>query len=346
MHEAMFYKKLKGKVVKCNLCFRRCQIPEDSIGFCRVRQNQKGKLYSLVYGKIASMNIDPIQKKPFFHFAPGSQTLSICTVGCPFNCKFCCNYELSQEWKEIYGEEHTPESIVELAVKNFCQGISYTYVEPTVFAEFAYDTSKIAKKKDLYNCFVTDGATTPEAIKTISKYLDAAVVDFKGSGNIEVYRKLCLVPDPQPIFDALLAYKKNKVYIEITDLIIPNYSTEDDVKKLVKWIVDNLGTEIPLHFIQFFPSYKLLDIPRTPISILEKAYEIAKKQGIKYVYTGNVPGHSYESTFCPSCNILLIERFNIHLTKFLLKEDCKCPNCGTKILIAGKQWVPPHLWKQ
>lgn len=344
MKEAMFYEKMKDKKVRCNLCFRHCNIPNNLAGFCRVRKNENGKLFSLVYGKIASAIIDPIQKKPFFHFAPGSETLSISTVGCVLHCQFCCNWNLSIEWEEIYGEEYTPEAIADLAAKN-SQGITYTYVEPTVFYEFAYDTSKISNQKKLYNCFVTDGATNIEAIKQISKYLNAAVIDFKGSGNLNVYKKLCAVLDPQFIYDALLEYKRNKVHIEITDLIIPQYSNENDVRKLVKWIVDNLGNEVPLHFLQFFPSYKMMNMERTPIPLLEKAYEIAKKEGMKYVYLGNTPGHKLESTYCPGCGELLIERFNIYVSKFLLRKDCKCPKCGEKIPVAGKEWVPKDLWK-
>jgi pyruvate formate lyase activating enzyme len=346
MKEAMFYKKLKDSNVQCLLCGRNCVIPEGKSGFCRVRKNIKGKLYSLVYGKLCSIAIDPIEKKPLNMFAPGSYALSISTVGCNFRCSFCCNYSISQEWSAIVGEDYDPEGLIDLAKKYNAQGFSYTYVEPTIFYEFAYETAKLASKNGFYNMFVTNGYTTPEAIKEISKYLDAAAVDLKCSGNPEAYKKLSQVPEVQPIFDALLAYKENKIYVEITDLIIPKYGDkESDVKKLCKWIVENLGPETPLHFIQFFPSYRLLELPRTPVKIMESIYEIAKREGLKYVYLGNVHGHKYENTFCPNCGKLLIKRTIMGITEFLLKKDLKCPNCGEKIPIFGIKWIPERLWK-
>jgi pyruvate formate lyase activating enzyme len=344
MKEAIFYKKLKD-AVKCGTCARGCTIAEGQLGFCRVRKNIKGKLYSLVYGKLCSVGIDPIEKKPLYMFAPGSHSLSISTVGCTFQCKFCCNYEISQEWTEITGKEFTPNAVVDLANSYKCQGISYTYTEPTVQFEFAYDTAKIASKKGLYNMFVTNGYTKPEAIKEISKYLDAATVDFKGSANLEFYKKFSSVPKVEPIFDALLAYKENKVYIEITDLIIPKIGDNlENVKKLCKWIVDNLGEETPFHILQFFPTYKLLDLPRTPLETLEKAYDVAKKEGLKYVYLGNV-SHKLENTYCPKCGSLAIERTILGVTKFLLKKYLKCFKCGNRIPIFGVKWIPENLWK-
>jgi pyruvate formate lyase activating enzyme len=344
MKEAMFYKKLKD-AIKCETCARGCVIAEGQLGFCRVRKNIKGKLYSLTYGKICSAAIDPIEKKPLYMFAPGSHTLSISTVGCTFNCKFCCNYAISQGWNEVTGEEFTPEAVVELAKNQSCEGISYTYTEPTVQLEFAYETAKIASEKGLYNMFVTNGYTTPKAIKKISKYLNAATVDFKGSANPEFYKKFSLVPRVEPIFDALLAYKKNKVYVEITDLLIPKVGDNlDDFKKLCKWVVDNLGDETPLHILQFFPTFKMLDLPRTPLTTLEKAYDIAKKEGLKYVYLGNV-SHRKENTYCPNCGTLAIERTILGVNKFSLKKDLKCLKCGNKIPIFGSKWIPKKLWK-
>lgn len=340
----MFYKKLKD-AIKCETCARGCVIAEGQLGFCRVRKNIKGKLYSLTYGKICSAAIDPIEKKPLYMFAPGSHTLSISTVGCTFNCKFCCNYAISQGWNEVTGEEFTPEAVVELAKNQSCEGISYTYTEPTVQLEFAYETAKIASEKGLYNMFVTNGYTTPKAIKKISKYLNAATVDFKGSANPEFYKKFSLVPRVEPIFDALLAYKKNKVYVEITDLLIPKVGDNlDDFKKLCKWVVDNLGDETPLHILQFFPTFKMLDLPRTPLTTLEKAYDIAKKEGLKYVYLGNV-SHRKENTYCPNCGTLAIERTILGVNKFSLKKDLKCLKCGNKIPIFGSKWIPKKLWK-
>jgi len=346
MKEAMFYRKIKNDIVQCGLCARRCVISESKTGFCRVRKNIKGKLYSLVYGKLCSVGIDPIEKKPLYQFASGSHTLSISTVGCTFDCLFCCNYEISHEWDYVIGEEFTPKTIVDLAIRHNCQGISYTYTEPTVQVEFFYDSSKIANQNNLFTHWVTNGFTTPEAIKEISKYLNAATVDFKGSANPKFYKEFSQVPKVEPIFDALLSYKENKIYLEITDLIIPKVGDNlEDLKKLCKWIVDNLGEETPFHILQFFPTYKL-DLPRTPVETMEKAYEIAKKQGLRYVYLGNVHGHKMENSFCSKCNTLLVERTIMGVTKFMLKKDCKCPTCGEIFPLAGKKWVPKSLWKQ
>jgi len=321
-------------------------IPEGRTGFCKVRKNIKGKLHSLVYGKLCSVAVDPIEKKPLYMFAPGSHALSISTVGCTFNCRFCCNWQISQEWNEVVGEEFEPRGIVNLAVENSCEGISYTYTEPSIQSEFFIDSARIAKQKNLYVCWVTNGYTTPEAIKEISKYLDAVTLDFKGSANPEFYKKFSLVPKVEPIFDALLAYKQNKVYIEVTDLLIPKVGDNlEDFKKLCKWIVDNLGDETPLHILQFFPTFKMLDLPRTPVGTLEKAYEIAKKEGLKYVYVGNVHGHEKENTYCPNCDTLAIERTIFGVSKFSLKKDLKCLKCGNKIPIFGTKWIPEKLWK-
>ncbi|MFH0929553.1 MAG: AmmeMemoRadiSam system radical SAM enzyme [Candidatus Aenigmatarchaeota archaeon] len=344
MKEALFYKKLEN-AVSCGLCARNCNIPEGQTGFCRVRKNVKGKLYSLVYGKLYSVAVDPIEKKPLYMFAPGSKTLSISSVGCNFRCDFCCNWQISQE-ADISGEDYTPEAVVELAKKNGVQGISYTYVEPTVFYEFAYDTAKIASEQGLYNMFVTNGYTSPKAINKISRYLDAATVDFKGSANPDFYSKLSQVPKVEPIFDALLAYKKSKVYTEITDLLVPEIGDNmEDLKKLCKWIVDNLGEEMPFHILQFFPTHKMTELPRTPVETLEKAYKVAKEQGLKYVYVGNVHGHKLENTYCPECGELAIERSIMGVKRLLLKKDLKCPKCGEKMPVRGLKWVPSRLWK-
>ncbi|NIM46663.1 MAG: AmmeMemoRadiSam system radical SAM enzyme [Candidatus Aenigmarchaeota archaeon] len=343
MKEAMFYKQIKN-AIKCGLCARNCIIAENQVGFCRVRKNIKDKLYSLVYGKLCSVAVDPIEKKPLYMFAPGSRTVSISTVGCNFRCKFCCNYGISQEWTNVIGQDHTPEQLIDLAKKFGVQGFSYTYTEPTIFYEFSYDTAKIARKNGFYNMFVTNGYTSPEAIKEISKYLDAAVVDLKGSANPKFYNEFSSVPKVEPIFDALLAYKKNKIYIEITDLIVPKVGDNmEDVKKLCKWIFDNLGDKTPFHLIQFFPTHKLTDLPRTPIKTMEKAYEIAKKEGLKYVYLGNVHNHKLENTYCHNCGNLVIERTILGVKKFSLKKDFKCPKCGEEIPIFGKRWVPEHF---
>jgi pyruvate formate lyase activating enzyme len=346
MKEAMFYRKAKN-ALKCELCARNCVIPEDQVGFCRVRKNVKGKLQSLVYGKIVSVGVDPIEKKPLYMFGPGTKALSMSTMGCNFRCDFCCNSAISQEWTEIRGQTYTPEQMIRFAKEQGVQGLSYTYVEPTVFYEFAYDTAKLAQKEGFYNMWVTNGYTSPEAIKKISKYLDAVVVDFKASGNPIFYKEYSQLPNVQPIYDALLAYKNNKVYTEITNLLVPGVGDSmDDLRKLARWIADNLGEMTPFHILQFFPTYKMEGISGTPVETMEKAYEIAKKEGLKYVYLGNVHEHMLENTYCHNCGTLIVERSILGVKKFLLGKGLMCPKCKEHIPIKGDKWIPEYLWKK
>jgi pyruvate formate lyase activating enzyme len=335
MKEALLWHK-EGKNVRCDLCGRRCIIPENKTGVCLVRKNIDGKLYSLNYGKLIAVHVDPIEKKPLFHFYPGSKALSIASASCNFLCKFCCNYEMSQVFREgsqeVVGEDYSPKEIVELAKSYKCESISYTYTEPTVFFEFAFDTAKLAHKENIKNTFVTNGYMTPEAVKTIAQYLDAATVDFKGSADPNCYSQLSSVPSVQPIFDCLLEMKRQKIHIEITDLIIPKYGDSfESFKKLVEWLYENLGENIPFHILRFFPTYKLQDIPETPIKTLEKFAEEARKK-LNYVYLGNVPGHKLENTYCPNCGSLLIERFGFSSNIVGLKGK-KCKYCKTGINI-------------
>jgi len=334
MHEAMFYEKTDGKNVKCRLCPRNCLIAEGKTGFCGVRKNFDGKLFSLVYGRPCSIAIDPIEKKPFFHFAPGSHSLSIATVGCNFRCKFCQNWEISQEWKEVGGEYVEPEEIIKIAKNNNVDGLSYTYTEPTIFFEYAFDIMKLAKKEGFYNTWVSNGYTSTEAIKKMAKYLDAVNVDVKGDEKF--YKEMCMVYDVKPILESLKAYKKYGVWVEVTNLIIPGKNDSDrTITKVVNWVKESLGEEYPLHFSAYFPQYKYRESPPTPVKLLEKAYQIAKKAGMKYVYTGNVPGHAYESTYCPKCGTKVIERVGFSV----LSYSNRCPKCKTEILIKGKEWV-------
>lgn len=345
MKEAMFYENTE-KGIKCVLCARKCLIQEDQVGFCRVRKNIKEKLYSLVYGKLCSVAIDPIEKKPLYMFAPGTKTLSISTIGCNFKCQFCCNWNISQE-SEIFGKNYTPEELVEIAKENKVQGFSYTYTEPTVFYEFSYETAKLANENSLYNMFVTNGYTNPDAIKKISKYLDAATVDLKASLDPEFYKKFCQVPTIDPIYDSLKSYKENGIHLEITNLLIPETGENMDyLRKIARWIIENLGDKIPFHILQFFPTYKITDLPRTPIKILENAYKIAKEEGLKYVFIGNVHDHEFENTYCPTCKTTLIKRTIIGVNQFLLKKDLKCPRCKAEIPVSGTKWIPKNLWKQ
>lgn len=336
LHEAMLYEQLKDKKVRCNLCGRRCVVKEGGTGFCLVRKNEGGKLYSLVYGKAISMCADPIGKKPLSHFNPGSLVMSIATVGCNFRCQFCDNWRISQK-KEIKGKDFPPEEVVKAARDNNCQGISYTYTEPTIFFEYAYDTAKLAQQVGLFNTFVTNGYMTPEAVKTIAPYLDAATVDFKGGGDPDFYREFSSVPSVEPIYQSLKEMKRNDIHIEITNLVVPKRGDSiPRLKELATWIREALGKDTPFHLLRFHPDYELTTIPSTPMETLEKAHAAVKKAGLNYVYIGNWPGHSYEHTYCPHCNELLIKRFSFKITKWNLTKEMRCPECGHEIPIKGK----------
>jgi pyruvate formate lyase activating enzyme len=302
-----------------------------------VRLNKSNKLYSLNYGKLCSVSIDPIEKKPLFHFYPGSTTLSIASFGCNFRCQFCCNAQLSQSVdsnkEEIGGQDYTPEEIVRMAEKNDCKSISYTYSEPTIFFEFAFKTAKLAHRSNILNTFVTNGYMTEEAIKKISKYLDAATVDFKASADPEFYKKFMSVPDVNPIFASLKQMKRQRIFLEVTNLIIPQIGDNiEQCRKLAEWINTEIGSEVPFHVIQFFPSHQLTELPMTPVSTLEKCMDEARKAGLRYVYIGNVFGHTSENTYCYNCREPMIMRTGTTVKKKNLLKD-RCPNCGLKINI-------------
>lgn len=338
MKEAVLYTKLKDGV-RCDLCARRCVIKEGETGFCRVRTLKDGVLYTKVYCKIDGMAADPIEKKPLFHFAPGSRAFSISTSSCNFRCQFCLNYHSSQR-EEPAGRDMTPDEIVKMAIRNNCDGISYTYTEPTIFMEVAYDTAKIAKENELYNTFVTNGYETPEAIEFIAPYLDAVTVDFKGSGNKEFYQEYMGVPKVKPIFTALKKFKEEGIFIEITNLIIPQVGDhKEDTEHLANWIVDNLGPRTPLHITAFSPTYKLTNIPRTNAETLRRHINIAKDAGLEFIYSGNIPGDDHENTYCPNCGYKAIERYSVYLKKNNLNEEGKCPDCGADLNIAGVKWM-------
>lgn len=334
--EAMLYEELPGNKVRCNLCGRRCIIAEGAVGFCLVRKNEKGKLYSLVYAKACSVCVDPITKKPLSHFNPGSQVMSIATVGCNFRCRFCDNWVISQE-KKIQGYDFPPEKVVKAAKDNGCQGISYTYTEPTIFFEYAYDTATLAHKEGIFNTFVTNGYMTPEAVQLIAPILDAATVDFKGAGDPEFYNKFAAVPSVEPIYESLKEMKKCDMHIEVTNLVVPKIGDSmETIRELAMWIRDNLGKDTVFHLLRFHPNYQVTEIPSTPLETLEHACDVSREIGLNYVYMGNVPGHRYENTYCPNCGELVIKRFSFDIVKWHLTKDMRCPACGQKIAIRGQ----------
>ncbi len=335
MKEAFLYERLKDEKVRCNLCPHHCIIEEGKRGICGVRENRGGTLYTLVYERAIADSVDPIEKKPFFHFFPNSFAFSIATVGCNFRCSFCQNYDISQfpkEKSEIIGKVLSPERIVSYAKKNKCKSISYTYTEPTIFFEYAYETAKIAKKEGIKNNFVTNGYISKEALKLISPYLDAADVDLK-SFKEEFYKKFCGAR-LSPVLENLKLMKELGIWVEVTTLIIPTLNdSEDELEKIAEFIL-SLGEETPWHLSRFYPHYKLTNLPPTPVETLHRAREIGKKVGLNYIYSGNVPGDEGENTFCPNCGKVVIRRYGFQTLENHIKQG-KCPDCGAKIAGIG-----------
>lgn len=330
MKEASFYKQLDDNKVQCTLCSHFCTINDGERGKCSVRENKEGKLYSLVYGKAIATAVDPIEKKPLFNFLPGTYSYSVATMGCNFDCKFCQNSDISQPGREIYGRELAPEQIVKQAIENDCATIAYTYTEPTIFYEYALDTAILARKKGLKNIFVTNGFINPEPLKEISKYLDAANIDLK-SFDDDFYREY-VGARLQPVLDSIKMYHELGIFLEITTLIIPGKNDSSENLKQIAEFIASIDKNIPWHVSRFHPMYKMQDIDITPEKKLIEAVEIGKKAGLKYVYAGNLPGNDYESTFCPSCNAKLIDRY-LYKIKDIHSISDKCNFCGEKINI-------------
>ena len=331
MKEAMLYEKLPEHRVKCSLCNHRCLIGEGKRGICAVRENRGGTLHTLVYRRLISRNVDPVEKKPMFHFAPGSRSFSIAAVGCNFRCDFCQNYEISQmprEENRITGQDVAPEEIVAMARKTGCKTIAYTYTEPTIYFEYAYDIAQRASKEGLKNIFVTNGYMTEEALRTLHPHLHGANVDLKAFRD-EFYRERC-GGRLEGVLHSLRVMKELGVWVEITTLIIPGLNdSEGELRELAGFIV-SLGQEVPWHISRFHPMYKMLDRSPTSVKILERARKVGMEAGLRYVYTGNVPGDPGEDTFCHHCGQLLVDRLGFQILKYQIQEK-KCPKCGTEV---------------
>ncbi len=332
MHEARLWTSLEDQDVQCGLCNHFCRIKPNERGKCGVRKNIQGDLYSLVYDKVAAMNLDPIEKKPLFHFHPGSYSLSIGTVGCNFFCVFCQNDSLSQSPKtseHIPGEEITPEQLVQAAKHHGAESISYTYSEPTIFFELLQDTAKLGKQKGLKNVLVSNGFMSEQALDELGPYVDAINVDLK-SFRDDFYREYCGTR-LKPVLNNLKKIKELGWWLEVTTLIIPEVNDrEEELKELTEFIYKELGREVPWHISKFHPAYKMKDHYSTGMQTLENAYEIGKITGLEYIYLGNVPGHKSENTLCPTCNNLVIERQGFATNKQNLKNG-HCYHCGSKI---------------
>lgn len=332
--EAKFWKKLNDDI-QCLLCPRNCKIAPGKRGFCGGRENRDGTLYSLTYGSIVSMAADPIEKKPLYHFWPGSLVFSIASLGCTFACQHCQNWEISQRRiGEVPTEDITPDELIRLTKKYQCSGIAHTYSEPTIWTEYAIDVGKLAKAEGLYNVYVTNGYISLDALQELAPWLDAANVDVKAFTD-DFYRKICGVPSLQPVLSVCEWMYAHRIHLEITYLVIPKENDKpEEIRKFCRWVVDKLSPDVPVHFSRFYPQYHMLEKPPTPVETLEKAYKIAKEEGLLYVYLGNVPGHPYDNTYCPSCGELLISRYGYTILEFNIKEG-KCLRCGKRIPIVG-----------
>ncbi len=335
--EAVLYEKLPNDKVRCTACARYCEMGKGQIGLCGIRGNVDGRLDLFVYGKVIAGHVDPIEKKPVVHYRPGSKVFSIATTGCNWLCKYCQNYDISQR-RKIEGRDMTPEQVVQTTLDYQADGIAYTYNEPSIFIEFARDCGVLAREKGLYNIFVSNGYDTPESVKMMGEFLDCITVDFKGNAEPMFIRKYIGVPDPQPIFDTLIEIRdKTNIHVEITDLVVPQVGDNlDYAKKLCKFVYDEFGPEMPIHFLRFHPDYKMMEFEPTPVATLEKHHQIAKEVGLKYAYIGNVPGHPLEHTYCPECKNIAIKRFGFDIEEWHLDDKNQCKFCGNKIPIEGK----------
>jgi len=338
LKEAMLYEKLPDSKVHCFLCPWHCKIHPGHGGFCGVRQNIDGKLYSLIYGKISSMANDPVEKKPLFHFFPGSFCLSVGTYGCNMRCGHCQNWQiahvnLTELKSERFAEYISPEKLIDLAKESNSRGIAWTYNEPTIWFEYTYDGAILAKKNGLYTVYVTNGYITSEALDTIGPYLDAFRVDVKGFTS-DFYFKLAKIKDFKPVLEsAERAKKKWGMHVEIITLVIPTMNDDEtQLKGIAEWIRDKLGKETPWHVTRFMPYLEYSHLPPTPIETLEKAQKIGFDAGLQFVYIGNVPGHKGENTYCPNCKNLLIRRISYE-TEIQHIRAGKCEICGQDLNI-------------
>jgi len=331
--EALLYVPLKDNSVQCHLCSHQCIIKDEFRGICSVRENQGGHLKTLVYDKVIASHIDPIEKKPLYHFYPGTLAYSIGTVGCNLKCRFCQNADIahmpSDYGGRIAGNFFTPEDIVDKAIKGNCKSIAYTYNEPTVFFELALATAKLANEKNIKNIFVSNGYMSAEALEMVSPFLDAANVDLKAFSD-GFYKKMCGAR-LAPVLETLKKMKALDIFVEVTTLLIPGLNDDpEELKDLAGFIVNELGTDTPWHVSRFHPTYKLTDRPPTSVEKMRIARDIGLRAGLKYVYTGNVPGEKSENTFCYSCGIQLIDRRGFYVSENRIIDN-KCPDCGAHI---------------
>jgi len=338
MKKAVLFRVLNNKIVECEACYHHCRIPLNKRGICGIRKNINGQLFLMVYGRPVAVNIDPIEKKPLFHFLPGSEIFSLGTWGCNFGCLFCQNYDISQVSKaddfdlfEEPLEEWPPEKVAKFCLDHRILSIAYTYNEPTVWIEYAYDIMKLAHKKGIKNVWVSNGYFSEQTLKLVAPYLDAINIDLKSFSD-DFYRKICQAR-LAPIEENIKKLWQKNIWVEVTTLVIPQLNdSEKELTQIAKFLYQ-ISPNLPWHISAFYPAYKMIHHPSTPKETLLKAYKIGKKVGLKYVYTGNIPDHHYESTYCPSCGELLIKREGLMVLENKLKQN-QCPFCHQ--IISGR----------
>jgi pyruvate formate lyase activating enzyme len=324
--EAMYYKKLPDIRVECELCPRACQVADLERGYCGVRENRDGKYYTLVHSRVCSLNADPIEKKPLFHYLPGTRAYSIATAGCNIECKFCQNWQISQfRPEQIDNIKLTPEEVIRFAQEKKCDTIAYTYSEPVVFYEYMYDTARVGKREGVGSVMISNGYIKKEPLVELCKELSAVKIDFKAFTE-KFYKETCS-GELKPVLETLVTLKEIGIWFEIVMLVIPTLNDSDkELNDMCSWIYENLGADVPVHFSRFSSRYKIKNLPPTPIKTLEKARNIAIESGLNFAYTGNVPGHPGESTYCPDCKEVLIKRVGYTILQYSLNVN-KCGNC-------------------
>jgi pyruvate formate lyase activating enzyme len=319
-----------GNYVKCQLCPKGCIISEGHRGECRVRENRGGKLYTMVYGNPCALHIDPIEKKPFYHFLPTSRAFSLATAGCNLHCLYCQNHAISQHPpEEIQNADLPPEKVVELALARGCPVIAYTYSEPTVFYEYMLDTARLGRPQGIKSVVVSAGYMNPEPLRELCQAVDAIKIDLKGF-NEEFYEKVCFAT-LEPVLEAMKIIREEGVHLEIVNLVVPTLNDdEEELREMARWVVRELGPQVPTHFSRFLPMYKLQNLPATPVESLERARAIAMEEGIQYAYIGNVPGHPGDNTYCHNCGKTIMARMGFAVVGYHI-VDGKCEYCGNPI---------------
>lgn len=324
--EAMHYKQLPDARVECELCPRACKVADLERGYCGVRENRGGKYYTLVHSRVCALNVDPIEKKPLFHYMPGTRAYSIATAGCNIECKFCQNWQISQfRPEQVENIKLTPEEVIRFAKEKKCETIAYTYSEPVIFYEYMYDTARAGKQEGVRSVMISNGYIKKKPLIKLCKELDAVKIDFKAFTE-KFYKETCS-GELKPVLDTLLTLKEIGIWFELVVLIVPTLNDGvEELRDMCSWINDNLGPDVPIHFSRFHPTYKIKNLPPTPVKTLEKARNIAIESGLNFAYIGNVPGHPGESTYCHNCKEVIIKRVGYTILRYSLNSN-ECGNC-------------------